>query len=101
MKGGYCPFWAFFDFLFLPRPVKVPDFIGGGTPLPAEALGGPWPFIIDLGSPMRLPELECFLGPGAPFKMDPLPMYIMPGGALESSASRDFDRFFFFLSFLL
>ena len=80
---------------FLPLPVKVPDFMPGGTPLPLEA----WPFII-LGTPKRLPDEECFLEGGAPLSMDPLPMYIIPGGALESKASRLFERFFFFLSFL-
>lgn len=93
--GGGPPF-----LFFLPRPVKVPDFMGGGTPLTA-ALGGPCPFIIERGTPIRLPEEECFLGGGgAPFNIEPLPMYIMPGGALESRASRLFERFFFFLSFL-
>ena len=52
---------------FLPLPVKVPDFMGGGTPLP---LGGPCPFIMDLGRPMSEPDEECFL----PFITEPLPM---------------------------
>lgn len=103
MKGGWPPCGGpggepfFLD--FLPLPVNVPDFMGGGTPFPA--LGGPWPFIIDLGTPIRLPEEECFLDGGVtPLRMEPFPMYIIPGGALESRASRLFERFFFFLSFL-
>ena len=58
---------------------------------------------MDLGTPIRLPDDECFLGGGGapPLRIEPLPMYcIIPGGALESKASRLFERFFFFLSFL-